>query len=798
MKQRKFFTKLILLGLIVSIGFVGCKNYDDQIDDLKGQISEVQKTVNDLKAKVDAGSVITKVESTGNGIKITLSDGTTHNITNGAAGATGAAGAPGSVVTIGSNGNWFIDGKDTGKPSVGAQGPAGPQGPAGIYYIPNADGYWYKVENGVATKTNDKWQLPGIITALWDGKSVTLYGVKDASGNVVDGIVLGLSDLRSIVLIPDFVTPEGFPVVNFGTLTSAKCKTITPKLVAKYRLNPSNADVNNIKLADLAFNYNGPTTITRSAAIDAKVVPGSASVSADGILTVEISIKGENVEAPTSSVLDQIQLSVPLKNEAKVVSDWANVYKKELKAQIDVFLQRNITAKPKLPQTVAVAQALTVKDIDGATVTDPIVVDLDDLSSVDLVTLVTTNVDVEKYGLKYKFDLLDENGVVITYNRGGVNQQKFIEITDAAKGTVQAKKPINVTETCPGRTPIVRVTMYNDQDPNCAVLFGFVKINLTHKPIGIGIAPEKLITNYWYGDKTYIKQNIAVPAVGETDNTKAIFKKDLREVFENDAFSQLVNGWWFEFLPTQPSLGGTVLTVDATGTKLLFDAGKLTEEVVATLSGTNNATLELNIASNKGKELLNKDKEFLKAAVTLKADYCTGGPAVTVDVNGKSSFTVNFIRPINPVANPAEYFVDALNFGDPYTYLEVGKFVNLHDWRLPDAVSAFNTHSNYTAYYGITNIQVIKADIRTDLNQTGGNTVLLSNYPQLEVDDPATVNGNSPAYGFLTYKNNGATLGVEFNLYVPVTITYSWGAITSEVIKVPVKKTIGGSGVKGK
>ena len=37
-------------------------------------------------------------------------------------------------VTIGDNGNWFINGVDTGKPSRGEQGPQGdpgPQGPAG-------------------------------------------------------------------------------------------------------------------------------------------------------------------------------------------------------------------------------------------------------------------------------------------------------------------------------------------------------------------------------------------------------------------------------------------------------------------------------------------------------------------------------------------------------------------------------------------------------------------------------------------------------------------------------------------
>ena len=36
-----------------------------------------------------------------------------------------------STPEIGANGNWFINGEDTGKPSRGEQGPAGPEGPAG-------------------------------------------------------------------------------------------------------------------------------------------------------------------------------------------------------------------------------------------------------------------------------------------------------------------------------------------------------------------------------------------------------------------------------------------------------------------------------------------------------------------------------------------------------------------------------------------------------------------------------------------------------------------------------------------
>lgn len=62
----------------------------------------------------------------------------------GAQGIQGPQGIPGldghtPIITIGANGNWYIDGNDTGKPSRGQQGPQGPAGEGGgdatpIYY----------------------------------------------------------------------------------------------------------------------------------------------------------------------------------------------------------------------------------------------------------------------------------------------------------------------------------------------------------------------------------------------------------------------------------------------------------------------------------------------------------------------------------------------------------------------------------------------------------------------------------------------------------------------------------------
>lgn len=155
--MNKKYLSVILFGalLTVSMGtFTSCKDYDDDINSLDQRITSVEKSLEDLKARINAGAVITNVTSTANGVTVTLSDNKTFELkngTNGTNGTDGTNGTNGTVVTIGENGNWFFDGKDSGLPSRGIQGEAGNDGNDGnngndgvsaptIYYYPGTDG----------------------------------------------------------------------------------------------------------------------------------------------------------------------------------------------------------------------------------------------------------------------------------------------------------------------------------------------------------------------------------------------------------------------------------------------------------------------------------------------------------------------------------------------------------------------------------------------------------------------------------------------------------------------------------
>lgn len=114
----------------------------------------------------DGYSPTASVEQSTDGAKITITDksGTTEaQVLNGKDGRDGTDGAPGRdgvdgqpgkdgiTPTIGDNGNWYLGGTDTGKPSRGATGDTGPTGATGAQGPAGTDGksaYQYAQDGG--------------------------------------------------------------------------------------------------------------------------------------------------------------------------------------------------------------------------------------------------------------------------------------------------------------------------------------------------------------------------------------------------------------------------------------------------------------------------------------------------------------------------------------------------------------------------------------------------------------------------------------------------------------------------
>ena len=295
--MNKKFKILFLAGAIV-LGLAGvavsCTDYDGDINDLTERVKKLESTVSDLQTAINNGAVITDVTPITNGVKVTLSNGKSFDVTNGKDGNDGKDGAPGndgSVVTIGANGNWFIDGKDTGFASKGDKGDKGDPGKDGkdgapgndgkdgndgapgkdgvdgkdalqIWYQPCTDksdanyGKWVKYTYDPATKqtTSEVTSIDvfpeGTITAVYDEESgkITFHNVEGAKDGVVE--ISLLTTVKSLALIPEALM-EGLGYIEFPygiiipdeendgyVFYSSGAADVT------YRLNPENADVN--------------------------------------------------------------------------------------------------------------------------------------------------------------------------------------------------------------------------------------------------------------------------------------------------------------------------------------------------------------------------------------------------------------------------------------------------------------------------------------------------------------------------------------------------------------------------
>lgn len=257
MKKKLFFKLFIFAVIGAFVTVTSCKDYDEDITDLQTQITSLKATVDAVNTAVQGGAVIKSVTPITNGIKITLSNNQTFDITNGAAGPAGPAGAdgaPGSVVTIGDNGNWFINGTDTGNPSQGATGEDG------AYYYPNADGFWHKVDVDGDVATTQTWLPAGTITAVLENGLVSLYNVEGATGPVV----LGKGVLSGLLFAPDTME-DGVGVIDLGYINgvlgiNTVKATFQTDHKLNFRFNPSVPD-----LAEITWKYIANSVKFRSA-----------------------------------------------------------------------------------------------------------------------------------------------------------------------------------------------------------------------------------------------------------------------------------------------------------------------------------------------------------------------------------------------------------------------------------------------------------------------------------------------------------------------------------------------------
>ena len=117
--NKKFLSAILFGALMVSSTgtFVSCKDYDDDIDAINKELTDIKSQLAALQTEVDGGNWVTELVDVEGGFKVTFSNGKTYTIVNGKDGAQGEPGTPGkdgngTIVEV-KDGYWYLDGKKT-------------------------------------------------------------------------------------------------------------------------------------------------------------------------------------------------------------------------------------------------------------------------------------------------------------------------------------------------------------------------------------------------------------------------------------------------------------------------------------------------------------------------------------------------------------------------------------------------------------------------------------------------------------------------------------------------------------
>lgn len=264
MNKKSNLTRTALLAaLLCGIAgptFVGCKDYDDDINALQEQIDANKDAIAKLQELVNGGAIVKSVVSDNNGgIIITLSDGTEHHITKG---------------------------------DKGEQGEQGLQGEQGIQGLPGAEGktpiFWFNEENGhllYAYDSNtpkEEWKDLGKITADVEEptepqKPTYEFTVNENGFLCVDGVATSVQIEGKIYLVEEEgVIWLNLPEMKDGKLVYTKIALPTSELFLR-TVSSVNFVPSSLNGKDLAI-YSVPVWDVKTNAATKEVVRATPSV----------------------------------------------------------------------------------------------------------------------------------------------------------------------------------------------------------------------------------------------------------------------------------------------------------------------------------------------------------------------------------------------------------------------------------------------------------------------------------------------------------------------------------------
>ena len=222
--NKKFLSAILFGALMVSSTgtFVSCKDYDDDIDAINKELTDLKSKLSDLESKVNAGGAyVTKIESVDGGFKVSVSDGTSYNLTV----ASAAAGS--KVVIDDKTGEISIDDKATGWFATTGEGEEA------VDMTPYVkDGYWYLYDKTAKEFVKSEYKAAGNAYAVVANGICTL-NIPDADGKMqtiqLPTTSAAITGVQFIDVTSGDVETDPAYALNYGVATKDNAKWDGPK-----------------------------------------------------------------------------------------------------------------------------------------------------------------------------------------------------------------------------------------------------------------------------------------------------------------------------------------------------------------------------------------------------------------------------------------------------------------------------------------------------------------------------------------------------------------------------------------
>ena len=235
--MRKKYLSALLFGalLFASAGtFTSCKDYDDDINGLRTEITDLKSAITELQNAVQKGKYVTAVSGNGNVITFTFSDGSTTPIT-----VETESGEASQTVTIGEDGELIINGEGTG-------------------YYATTEPTEAEVEAGLIKKgANGTWEVLGEDGEYTDTK-IPVSGIS-VSGSEAEGYTFTIVDANGESTIVEL--PTAASAITGITFRNTEKVTNPTDLYKTDGTTSLTADKKTVYIANEQFIFNGTDII---------------------------------------------------------------------------------------------------------------------------------------------------------------------------------------------------------------------------------------------------------------------------------------------------------------------------------------------------------------------------------------------------------------------------------------------------------------------------------------------------------------------------------------------------------